>query len=141
MARSKGMRLAAACTSPGVCARRTRYRPHSSRPLWDRRPASFYVDPGLPDLFTKPYRPNMVNLAGPETYSDIWGDWYGVFAWDRETHVSPSPARNGWLVFQNVLGLLPTNGIPLPLISYGGSSLFLTLASIGVLLNITQHTD
>ncbi len=40
-----------------------------------------------------------------------------------------------------VLGMLPTKGIPLPLISYGGSSLFITLASIGVLLNITQHTD
>jgi cell division protein FtsW len=37
--------------------------------------------------------------------------------------------------------MLPTKGIPLPLISYGGSSLFITLASIGVLLNITQHTD
>ncbi|MGZ4353753.1 MAG: hypothetical protein ACXVZ4_09415, partial [Gaiellaceae bacterium] len=83
-------------------------RPHSSKPLWERRPASFYVDPGLPDLFVRPYRPNMVNLAWPETYSDIWGDWYGVFAWDKEVHVRPSPARNGWLVFQNVLGLLPT---------------------------------
>ena len=83
-------------------------RPQSSEPLWDRRPASFYVDPGLPDLFTKPYRPNMVNLAWPETYSDIWGDWYGVFAWDKETQATPSPARNGWLVFQNVLGVLPT---------------------------------
>jgi cell division protein FtsW len=40
-----------------------------------------------------------------------------------------------------VLGMLPTKGIPLPLISYGGSSLFITLASIGVLLNITQQTD
>ena len=40
-----------------------------------------------------------------------------------------------------VLGIMPTKGIPLPFISYGVSSLFITLASVGVLLNITQQTD
>ncbi|MBI3047940.1 MAG: putative lipid II flippase FtsW [Acidobacteria bacterium] len=38
-----------------------------------------------------------------------------------------------------VLGLLPTKGIPLPLVSAGGSSLVISLAAMGVLLNISQH--
>ena len=40
-----------------------------------------------------------------------------------------------------VLALVPTKGIPLPLISSGGTSLFVTLASIGVLLNISRKAD
>ncbi len=40
-----------------------------------------------------------------------------------------------------VLSLVPTKGIPLPLISSGGTSLFFTLAGIGVLLNISQQME
>jgi cell division protein FtsW len=40
-----------------------------------------------------------------------------------------------------VLSLVPTKGIPLPLISSGGTSLFFTLAGIGVLLNISEKIE
>ena len=38
-----------------------------------------------------------------------------------------------------VLGLFPTKGLPLPFVSYGGSSLWINLVSIGILLNIGYH--
>jgi cell division protein FtsW len=38
-----------------------------------------------------------------------------------------------------VLGLMPTKGIPLPLVSNGGSSLVINLLGVGMLLNISQH--
>jgi cell division protein FtsW len=48
----------------------------------------------------------------------------------------------GWLGLQTlvnlgaVTGLLPVTGVPLPLVSFGGSSLVVTLAAIGILVNI-----
>jgi cell division protein FtsW len=42
--------------------------------------------------------------------------------------------------FAVVLGMVPTKGIPLPFVSYGGSSLLVMLLATGVLLNISQQS-
>jgi hypothetical protein len=69
-------------------------RPTPKESIWERRPASFYFSPGLPDVLTDPIRPHFRNEALPTTYSEVWGDYFGVWRGSRER--------------QSFLGLLPT---------------------------------
>jgi len=45
----------------------------------------------------------------------------------------------GFINMSVVLGMMPTKGIPLPMISYGGSSLLSTLALLGMLMNVAEN--
>ena len=40
-----------------------------------------------------------------------------------------------------VVGLIPVTGVTLPFFSYGGSSLIITLVSMGIILNISRHKE
>ena len=50
----------------------------------------------------------------------------------------------GFQAFQNIgmcLGIMPVTGVPLPLMSYGGTSMFASLMAVGLLLNIHLRTE
>jgi len=50
----------------------------------------------------------------------------------------------GFQAFQNIgmcLGIMPVTGVPLPLVSYGGTSMFAALMAVGLLQNIHLRTD
>jgi cell division protein FtsW len=80
---------------------------------------------------------------------------FGILLWRGTRAALRAPDRFGMLLglgivtgivvqalfnISVVLSLVPTKGIPLPFISYGGSSIVPTLAAMGILLNISQHS-
>jgi cell division protein FtsW len=81
---------------------------------------------------------------------------FGVLFWRGILAAAGAPDRGGyylalgitlWILLQaglNIgvaLGMLPTKGVPLPFVSYGGSSLVVSFCALGVLLNISQHSS
>lgn len=54
---------------------------------------------------------------------------------------------SSWIICQAsinisaICGLIPLTGIPLPFISYGGTSLVFLMAGVGILLNISKHSE
>jgi cell division protein FtsW len=81
---------------------------------------------------------------------------FGIYAWRGLRAAFAAPDGFGRLLalgitamvlcqalinFVVVLGMVPTKGIPLPFVSYGGSSLLVMLLATGVLLNISQQAS
>jgi hypothetical protein len=58
-------------------------------------------------VFTSPWRSNYKNEALPQTYTEIWGDWFGTFAWSENLGL-PSSAAQRILKDQSYIGLFPT---------------------------------
>ena len=69
-----------------------------------------------------------VSLAAPDTFGSLLGlGIIGMISLQVMINISV------------VIGLIPVTGITLPFLSYGGSSLTLTLCSVGILLNISRY--
>jgi cell division protein FtsW len=72
------------------------------------------------------------------------GAWVASQARDRFSMLV-AIGITGWLVVQAVMnigaviGVMPITGVPLPFVSYGGSSLVVNMAALGMLLNIARH--
>jgi hypothetical protein len=106
---------------PTPLARTTGLESGKPKPLWDRQPWQFYVDPGVPKVVTAPYAPSFGSsssgLAIPITYSELWGDYEGVWDWHGEElkrpnnvyyATEPSGYAKAKLRAQFFVGLLPT---------------------------------
>jgi cell division protein FtsW len=74
------------------------------------------------------FRSIRISLGSPDVFSKVLS--FGIVVWIASQAV---------LNLGSITALTPLTGVPLPLISYGGSSLMMLLASIGILLNISRY--
>ncbi len=70
-----------------------------------------------------------ISSSAPDTFGKLLA--VGIVTWI------------GWQAIMNIgamVGILPLTGVPLPMVSYGGTALMTVLAAIGILINISKHT-
>ena len=84
-----------------------------STPLW------FFVDPGLPEVVTDPQRNALAPRFWPVLYTDMWGDYYGVWSWGFPGRPAVA-AVNGRLRTQAVVGILPSLLVAAGLVALAG---------------------
>ena len=75
------------------------------------------------------YKGLTISKNAPDTFSKILGT--GITAWI---------GGQAFLNIASMVALVPLTGIPLPFISYGGSSLVMILSACGILLNISKYS-
>ncbi len=73
------------------------------------------------------YRGLLISLQAPDTFGRMLS--IGIITWI---------SANSIINIGAILGLMPLTGIPLPFFSYGSSAMLVTLASLGIVLNISK---
>jgi hypothetical protein len=76
-------------------------------------PASFYLDPGLPDVVTHPQRAELGVGLIPILYAETWGDFFGIWSWGP-----PRPELTAEV--DRRLALQSIVGLPLTALSLAG---------------------
>lgn len=91
---------------PGRSAAPAPFRLVAAAPLPSQR-LWFYFDPGLPEVITAPQRAKLAPGFWPILYTDMWGDYYGVWKWGSIQKPITEQVENR-LTVQAVVGVLPT---------------------------------
>jgi len=71
------------------------------------QPARFWVSAGLPEVFTAPHRGTLAPGFLSILYTDVWGDYFGFWAWGSQ-QIELTSDVNRRLVVQSVAGLVPS---------------------------------
>ena len=80
--------------------------------------------------------PDAAQAAIEHCYEQGWSDGLPLVPASRplvERFLATAPRQA-----DEVIGVLPITGVPLPFISFGGSSLLATMAGAGILLNVAR---